>query len=237
MCCGFSSTWKTEAELTGRKRAAIFNIAALPAAMATNRRSELSTAIGLMSPSFLFSAHNEAPQKTAGTRPVRQRLANSVSHISSWCPASPANALLRSLRFCGRRPSEPPADPGTNNLMTATMSVSRRHKQSPTLGVGGTVGLSDVARAGCSCETTELRSTSSNDAIESSLDAVKLRRRCHRFRTRQTLWRRCCKMVVATLKRSAVELAAREVNIGCIDFRCEAGQMSLTTALTRYSET
>ena len=113
---------------TGWNRDAIRVTTALQAALQINRLRVKPIAIGLIPPSFLFSAHREAPHRTGwimvGTRPMRHMFANSVSSVSRRRPASPAVALVRSLRCCGRSPSGPPAEPGTNDLMDDMMSGS-----------------------------------------------------------------------------------------------------------------
>ena len=135
--CLYGPCWTTDSlaqgmpkpSWIGENSVAIFFETLLPAALDTRRRSVLPTAIGLMPPSFLASAHKDAPQKTGwistGTWPLRHMLANSVSRATSRWPASPAD-LVRSFKCWGRRPSGPPADPGKNALMANNMSDSWR---------------------------------------------------------------------------------------------------------------
>jgi len=108
----------------------------LHAAFAISLRSVLLTAIGRIAPSFLLMANRAAPQNTGctttGTRPAKHRLVNSVSlHRRRW-PAAPADALVRSFRCCGRKPSLAPADPGMKDLMAAKISIGCRNTDERT---------------------------------------------------------------------------------------------------------
>jgi hypothetical protein len=108
-----------------------------------------------------------------------------IGKLSNRRPASPVDAFVMSFRCCGRRPSRPPADPGTKDLTTARISDSSKHRVD-----GGGIGESDIERTGCLIHKA-FAVTSSNGVIRITSSSILLdtlaarslgcRRRCDGF--------------------------------------------------------
>ena len=89
----------------------------------------LPTAIGLIPPSSLLNAHNEAPKSDlrtkSGVLPAKITFVSFVRLRSNRCPFSAVSLPSMSLRTLGLKPSSPPLDPEGIELMAeSTVSLS-----------------------------------------------------------------------------------------------------------------
>ena len=92
---GFAGTRNAEAELDRWNSVAIFFETFLHAAREMRRRSVLPTAIGLMPPSFLASAHKDAPQKN------RLNIDRNMALETQWAESQADDLHLLPIHWSG----------------------------------------------------------------------------------------------------------------------------------------
>ena len=136
---GFAGTRNAEAELDRWKLCRHLFRNFLARSFGYEARNVLPTAIGLMPPSFLASAHKDAPQKQVEYRPEHGPW--DTCWQTQWAEpqADDLHLLLihwsGTFKCWGRRPSGSPADPGKNALMANNMSDSWRAMDESEFGV------------------------------------------------------------------------------------------------------